>query len=282
MAARRRHFLVIAVAVSVAVHLVAALLVVFLPRVMPREVPPQEKGAVELLMVEQKGARPSQAGQPQQSQPTPPQPQRPTEASKEPSRPTEPQAAAAQPKPAPPVPQSPDETAPPPTEETPPKAAKADEKPAPQADEKPAPQPTEKPAPQADEKPAQQQAAAPPTPPPSPQAPVFDLAGTESESNAVVLGSGVLPASPDNRFRNRPPVFPREAEMRGEHGSVVVLIHVSERGVADGVDVARSSGVASLDQAAVDAVRKWHFRPAMREGRAVPFDMPFEFVFEAD
>jgi periplasmic protein TonB len=29
-------------------------------------------------------------------------------------------------------------------------------------------------------------------------------------------------------------------------------------------------------------VRKWRFRPAMKEGLAIPFDMPFRFVFSAD
>ena len=109
---------------------------------------------------------------------------------------------------------------------------------------------------------------------------MFDLAGTESESNADVLGGHVVPASPDDRFRNRPPIYPYEAAVHGEHGAVMLIIHVSEAGVATGVDVVESSGVASLDQAAKTAVRKWRFRPALQEGRAVPFDMPFQFVFE--
>jgi protein TonB len=110
---------------------------------------------------------------------------------------------------------------------------------------------------------------------------VFDLSGTDSDSNAIALGDGVLPAMPDDRFRNRPPIYPLEAELRGDHGTVVVLIHVSETGVATHVDLMQSSGVSALDQAAVNAVYKWHFRPAMRAGRAVPFTMPFRFLFDA-
>ncbi len=91
-----------------------------------------------------------------------------------------------------------------------------------------------------------------------------------------------MPASPDDRFRNRPPIYPYQAAARGEHGSVLLLIHVSDAGFATGVDVVESSGVALLDRAASDAVRKWRFRPALQEGRAVPFNMPFRFVFEAD
>jgi protein TonB len=264
----RRRFLLIALGLSVAVHLMAALLIILLPRALPRHAPPPEQGTVELLMVEQKGAKPSASSPPVADQPTkspptpprpktpaqPPEPQKPPEPPKPPIQTSEPPATAP---PAPAIPQNPNVPAPKPAEQ-PPKAASNQAKPAPQ----PAP-------------------AQPPPAKPQ-QAPVFDLAGTESESNAVALGGHILPASPDNRFRNRPPIYPPEAEMRGEHGTVVVMIHVSEDGVASGVDVAQSSGVAVLDRAAVDAVRKWRFRPALKQGRTVPFDMPFRFIFEAD
>jgi len=254
-AAPQRRFLLIAVALSVVVHVVAALLLVLLPRVLPQEARRQEQGTVELLMVERKGAEPSQAGKPQESPPAPPQPEKPAELPKpEPPKPKSP-AAASEPVPPPPVAEAAEEPAPPPPEATPPQQAKAVEKP----DTPPQPSPLK-----------------------APEAPVFDLAGTESESNAEALGSNIVPASPDNRFRNRPPIYPYEAAIHGEHGSVLLLIHVSEAGIAIGVDIVESSGVASLDQAASVAVRKWHFRPALQEGRAVPFDMPFRFVFQAD
>jgi protein TonB len=264
------RFLLLALVLSVTAHLVVALLVVYLPRVLPHEARPQEEGTVELLMVERKGAEPSPAGQPQESQAAPSQPEKKTDVSKpEPEKPNIAAAAStsqAQ-KPAPRVATPP--VVPPPTdsageitplqaETTPAKATKADKG----ADV--------------------QQPAKPAAPPKSQEAPVFDLAGTESESNADVLGGHVVPASPDDRFRNRPPIYPYEAAVHGEHGAVMLIIHVSEAGVATGVDVVESSGVASLDQAAKTAVRKWRFRPALQEGRAVPFDMPFRFVFEAD
>ena len=142
-------------------------------------------------------------------------------------------------------------------------------------------QPNEEPPQEAAQAADEPESQPPAQAPKSQEAPVFDLAGTESESNAEVLGGRVVPASPDDRFRNRPPIYPREAAMRGEHGAVVILIHVSENGVATGVDVMETSGVASLDKAAVDAVLKWHFRPALHEGLAVPFAMRFRFIFDA-
>ena len=111
---------------------------------------------------------------------------------------------------------------------------------------------------------------------------MFDLEGTDSDTNAIALGPNIVPAIPDNRFRNPPPEYPNEAALRGEYGAVEVLIHVSASGIATGADVTQSSGVLVLDQAAVAAVRKWRFHPALQEGRSVPFDMPFRFIFEAN
>jgi protein TonB len=256
MASRRRRFLLSALVLSVAVHVGAALLVVFLPRVLPHEAPPQQEGTVELLMVERKGAQPSQAGQQRESQSTQQQPEQQAEVPKQEPQPPSTQAAGPQAVPAPPVSTSATDLTSPTTGETSQKVGKADNKPDTQA------------------------TATQSAPPKSQEGPVFDLAGTESESNAEVLGGRVVPASPDNRFRNRPPIYPVEAARQGQHGAVVVLIHVSDTGVATGIEVVQSSGVDSLDQAAVDAVRKWRFRPALQQGRSVPFAMPFRFVFD--
>lgn len=255
-APRRRRFLIIAASLSIGVHVLAALLILFLPRVVPRDVRPREQGTVELLMVEQKGAKPQQ--------PTPPVDNKPA-----PARPTE--TATTEPKK--------DEAAAPPIKESPAYAVTDATEPAP-PEQAPPEQASTKPA-EVAASPAPKQPPRQPAPPRQQEAPVFDLAGTGSESNATVLGDHVLPAMPDDRFRNRPPVYPAEAEMLGQHGSVVVVIHVGANGLATGADIVESSGVGILDQAAVIAVRKWHFRPAMKEGRTIPFDMPFRFIFDA-
>jgi periplasmic protein TonB len=251
-ASRRRRFLLTAVVLSVAAHLAAALLIVLLPRVVPQEARPQEEGTVELLMVEKKGAEPSQAGQPDEHEPTLVPPEKKTETPRQEAPRTETPALASDANPAPRVPENGDEPVP----------------------------PTSAQAPSHPDKAVPAQMASRPAPP-TPEAPVFDLEGTESDSNAVALGARILPAMPDNKFRNRPPAFPVEAEMRGQHGTVVVVIHVSENGIATGAEVTQSSGVEALDQAAIAAVRKWRFHPAMQAGRTIPFDMPFRFVFEA-
>jgi len=152
-----------------------------------------------------------------------------------------------------------------------------------------------RPAPHAAADPSPPVAAAPPPPaPPSPttsaRAPaspasqesdrlMLSLSGTDSASNATVSGPNLIPASPDDQSRNRPPVYPQDAARRGQQGTVVVLIRVSSLGLAEGAEVLTSSGHRALDQAAVDAVMTWRFRPAVQDGRAIPFEMPMRIVF---
>lgn len=108
---------------------------------------------------------------------------------------------------------------------------------------------------------------------------MVSLAGTDSASNATISGPNLIPASPDDRGRNRPPVYPPDAARRGQHGTVLVLIRVSSFGLAEGAEVLTSSGHRALDQAALDAVMGWRFRPAVQDGRAIPFEMPMRIVF---
>jgi periplasmic protein TonB len=260
----RRRTLLIAVVLSVGAHVAAALLVLFLPRMQPADDRPREQGTVELLMVEKKGAEPT-ASKPGASEPSPVEPSS-NEAHAEKAMPT-PSVKAETPR----LDNHNDEAAAPGLT-TP---SESGDEPAAAEIPRTPPAPSDPPT-----NPAAQKAVL--TPPPLQEAPVFHLEGTESESNAVALGSGILPAMPDNRFRNRPPLYPAEAQLHGEHGTVVLVIHVAENGAATGVDVVESSGVASLDQAARAAVLKWHFHPGMQDGRSVPFDMPFRIVFEAD
>ncbi len=111
---------------------------------------------------------------------------------------------------------------------------------------------------------------------------MFNLGGTNSQSNALASGDGVIPASPDQLHRNKPPVYPEAAAMRGEQGEVDVVIHVSPSGLPFGVDVARSSGYPALDQAAVHAVQTWRFVPAVKDGQPIPSEVPMHFVFSMD
>lgn len=250
---RASRALRIAAAVSVAVHLAALLAVLLLHRNAPAQPDPANQGAVELLMVEQKGADPSQAGQPAPPEAKP----APAPAEAKPAPAAKPGAKAAPAEPPPPAVADQDGDEPMPPEKTEPEPAKAE------------------PA-----KEAEKPAGAPPAEPPATKGLVLSLEGTDSDTNAMVLDGRILPASPDDRFRNRPPPYPDDAAMRGEHGAVTVVIHVTPAGVASGADVVQSSGSVSLDRAAVTAVKRWRFHPAMKDGQQIPFDMAIRFDFE--
>jgi protein TonB len=64
-----------------------------------------------------------------------------------------------------------------------------------------------------------------------------------------------------------------------ETGTVRVLVTVGADGVPTDVSVESSSQSRDLDRAALDAVRKWRFRPAQRGGQAVAGSVvvPIEF-----
>ena len=128
-------------------------------------------------------------------------------------------------------------------------------------------------------------ASPPPAPaesPPGDSSLHFDFANIESDTNALVTGDLMVPASPDVKFHNRKPSYPADAALRGEQGAVVLLIHVSPEGLVSSVDLLRSSGFGELDRAAEKTVLSWHFLPAVRNGRAVPDTMPMRIVFALD
>ena len=95
-----------------------------------------------------------------------------------------------------------------------------------------------------------------PPPPPPPPAPPAAPRPTEP-----VATSRPQPVS------SPAPRYPAQALRRGEQGTVMVAAEVGPDGVPSSVSVARSSGSRLLDRAAVDAVKRWRFRPAMADGR---------------
>jgi protein TonB len=62
------------------------------------------------------------------------------------------------------------------------------------------------------------------------------------------------------------PRYPEIARERGWEGVVLLTVGVAADGRAETIAVGRSSGHAVLDQAALEAVRRWRFAPARRAG----------------
>jgi protein TonB len=66
-----------------------------------------------------------------------------------------------------------------------------------------------------------------------------------------------------------PPEYPRLSRRAGEEGSVFVRLELDAQGHVLTVVVLESSGFARLDEAAVEALKKWRFDPRREDGRAV-------------
>lgn len=82
------------------------------------------------------------------------------------------------------------------------------------------------------------------------------------------------------RYReNRPPVYPGLARQRGYEGDVLIAAEVRSDGSIGAARIKRSSGYASLDQSALEAVRAWRFEPARRMGSPVDawVEIPIRF-----
>lgn len=63
--------------------------------------------------------------------------------------------------------------------------------------------------------------------------------------------------------------YPRDAWEAGVGGETVLRIHIASSGIVDSVQVARSSGHAGLDSAAVVGARRLRYRPARHGEEAV-------------
>ncbi len=108
----------------------------------------------------------------------------------------------------------------------------------------------------------------PPAPPPPPAAPAAAPA-----SPAVADDDMPVPLT------QPAPRYPQEALSRNIGGTVRVRATVTPNGRVERMDVAESSGNRYLDRAAMEAVRRWTFKPATRNGQPVSADVvvPLDF-----
>lgn len=112
---------------------------------------------------------------------------------------------------------------------------------------------------------AVQAPAAHPATPPSPAQPA-------ASSVPASPGAESAPSSPEplGALENKSPQYPKLARQRGQEGEVTLRVEVSAQGQAMHVSVLKSSGHSLLDKAALEAVRKWSFRPASLNGGPIP------------
>lgn len=73
--------------------------------------------------------------------------------------------------------------------------------------------------------------------------------------------------------------YPAESIRAHETGRPTITICISAAGAIDSVQLAESSGFPRLDQAAVGLGWEARFKPALLEGKPVPFCVPYRITF---
>ena len=101
--------------------------------------------------------------------------------------------------------------------------------------------------------------------PAGPVLPSGPSAATTTQNAPAIAGNNTSPV-PTSR---PPPIYPQEALRRRIGGTVRVQATVATNGSVERMDIAQSSGNRYLDRAAMEAVRRWRFTPAMRNGQPV-------------
>lgn len=108
-------------------------------------------------------------------------------------------------------------------------------------------------------------------------------ATAKSSAQTQSAPTEVLSRQPRFARAPAPPVYPAQAKRRQQQGTVWVEVRLNAQGRQLALQVLHSSGVPSLDQAALAAVRKWQFLPEQHNGVGVPsrVHIPIEFAIAA-
>ena len=117
-------------------------------------------------------------------------------------------------------------------------------------------------------------------------APVASAAPVQAAVSAVVqhaVAAPLVAARFDADYLNNPaPAYPLLSRRNGEAGKVLLLVQVTVHGSAGQVEIKQGSGFPRLDEAALNAVRKWRFVPARRGEEAVVASVVVPITFRLD
>jgi len=115
--------------------------------------------------------------------------------------------------------------------------------------------------------------------PAEPKKPAMERSVTEKSQSPGLSNEPVMVTEP--AIRNWvEPRYPRMAQRRNQQGVVMLDVIVDEQGNPVTVDVLKSSGYPVLDDAAVDAVKRWSFQPEQRNQQFVRSRVHIPVVFE--
>ncbi len=90
-----------------------------------------------------------------------------------------------------------------------------------------------------------------------------------SSQDAAKHANDFVPASAVQQTRSVAPEFPTVARTRGLSGWVDVQFTVKTDGSTGDVSIIGAEPVGIFEQSAIDAVRKWRYRPVIRDGQTV-------------
>lgn len=162
---------------------------------------------------------------------------------------------------------------------------KPEPKPQPKPKERPKPTPPPPKAP-----PSERAVAAPPPEPPAPANPAEPANPAPMAAPAaaapVARESAPAPVQPprsDAAHLNNPaPRYPSLSRRMGEQGRVLLDVHIQPDGTVGEIRLKKSSGFSRLDEAAIDAVRRWRYVPAKRGDTPIPFwyVQPIDFALD--
>lgn len=112
-------------------------------------------------------------------------------------------------------------------------------------------------------------------------APPSPVAASASPASVPVEQKPLVRAEAD--YLNNPkPSYPRLSKRMGEQGEVRLRVLVAADGRVASVQLSRSSGYERLDEAALESVKQWRFKPATQGGEPLEtwVEVPVKFVLE--
>lgn len=112
-----------------------------------------------------------------------------------------------------------------------------------------------------------------------PAEPVMEKTVTEKSQSPGLSNEPVMVTEPEIRDWVEPR-YPKLAQRRNQQGVVMLDVIVDERGNPLTIDILESSGYPVLDKAAIDAVKRWSFKPEQRNSRFVKSRVHIPVAFE--
>ncbi len=76
--------------------------------------------------------------------------------------------------------------------------------------------------------------------------------------------------------------YPPDAFRAREEGRVLMKVQVAASGEVGDISIIERSGSKTLDQAAVEEVRKWTFSPAIKDGKAIDSSVEVPVAYSLD